>query len=140
MTNFVNKFEFMSEEPSCQQDEALISSDSFQEKMCQGIWWASHYLKVPLMVYLHNIFRLIFHRQPSCLKNLLNFDEHQLGCLRQYVYTFRTTILWSTLLFIHFWGNLKFPTASGVVCINVDASTLFFRLFSILFNTPIFFY
>ena len=35
MINFVDKVQYMSEESSCQQEEPLIISYSFQGKMCQ---------------------------------------------------------------------------------------------------------
>ena len=73
MINFVNKVQYMSEESSCQQEEPLITNYSFQGKMCQECYamlscWPCRYLKVPLMVLFHKIFRLTFNRQPSCPK------------------------------------------------------------------------
>ena len=37
MTKFVDRFQYMSEESSSQQEEGLIIDYSFQEKMCWGI-------------------------------------------------------------------------------------------------------
>ena len=74
MINFVDKVQYMSEESSCQQEEPLMINYSFQGKMCQEYYtiilscWPCRYLKVPLMVLFHKIFRLIFNRPPSCPK------------------------------------------------------------------------
>ena len=59
--------------------------------LTNGVILTMPYLKVPLIVWLHKIFKLIFLRQPSC-PNIMYSEHWRIS--EDFFYTFRKAILW----------------------------------------------
>ena len=76
----MDRFQYWSKEYCCHQEEGLIITQSFQEKMLMGIWWCHiyHALLESSLLWFHKILKSIFHKQISCSKKYVPKIENKL--------------------------------------------------------------
>ena len=97
MINFMDKFQYMLEESSCQQEAGLKNNYSFQEKMFRGIWWClvEDVITWKFLLWYGSIkfLDLFLIGSHYILENVLKNVLKMWRFFREFSYTFRTTIL-----------------------------------------------